>query len=99
MWWHIAILIATIAGPIVTKVLKLLGFGMVAYVGINVVMTQAEAYITSQLGSTAADLRGLLGLAKVDVAVNILLAAITTRMALAGVNKLSGRKKEFVFKA
>ncbi len=85
--------------PLVVKVIKALGIGAVLYVGINVVMGQAESYITSNLGQTAADLRGLLGLAKVDIAINILLSAVSTRLTLSGVSALSGRKKDFVLKA
>lgn len=85
--------------PLVVKVIKGLGVGAVVYVGINIVMGEAESYITSQLGQTAADLRGLLGLAKVDIAINILLSAVSTRLILSGVSSLSGRKKDFVLKA
>lgn len=85
--------------PLVVKVIKGLGVGAVVYVGINIVMGEAESYITSQLGQTAADLRGLLGLAKVDIAINILLSAVSTRLILSGVSALSGRKKDFVLKA
>lgn len=85
--------------PLAVKVLKALGIGFVAYVGINAVMSEADSYITGQLGQVAADMRGLLGLAKVDVAINILLSAITTRLTLSGVSALNGRKKDFVLKA
>jgi hypothetical protein len=41
----------------------------------------------------------MLGVAKIDIAINLYLAAITTRAVLAGMNKVSGRKKDFVLKA
>ena len=97
--WVISSFIFYVIVPLVTKVLKALGIGSVMYVGINLVMGEVDSYITSQLGSVAADMRGILGLAKVDVAINILLSAVTTRLTLSGVSQLNGRKKDFVLKA
>lgn len=85
--------------PLVIKVIKALGIGTVLYIGINAAMGEADSYITSHLNQVAADMRGLLGLAKVDIAINILLAAVTTRLTLSGVSALKGRKKDFVLKA
>lgn len=97
--WIIASFIFQVIVPLVIKVIKGLGVGAVLYVGINIIMGEAEAYITANLGATAADLRGLLGLAKVDIAINILLSAISTRLVLSGVSSITGRKKDFILKA
>lgn len=97
--WIVASFIFHVIVPLVIKVIKGLGVGAVLYVGINIIMGEAEAYITANLGATSADLRGLLGLAKVDIAINILLSAISTRLVLSGVNSITGRKKDFILKA
>lgn len=99
MYFHIVILIANIIVPLFTKLLKAFGVGVVSYVGINQVLGQIASYIEAQLGGTSVMLQQIMGLAKIDVAINIVLAAITTRMILAGMNKFSGRKKDFVLKA
>jgi len=99
MYFHIAILLINIVVPLVTKVLKALGIGVVSYIGINQVLSQVASYIEAQLGSTTVMLQQILGLAKMDIAINIYLAAITTRMVLSGMNKITGRKKDFVLKA
>lgn len=99
MFYHLAVLFSVIVVPIATKLLKALGIGVVSYVGINQVMGQAASYIESQLGGTTVMMQSMLGVAKVDIAINIYLAAITTRMVLSGMNKLTGRKKDFVLKA
>src|SRR5690606_20792942 len=85
--------------PLAVRVLTALGIGFVGDVGINAARSAAAPYVTRHLGQVAADMRGLLGLAKVDVAINILLSAITTRLTLSGVSALNGRKKDFVLKA
>lgn len=99
MYYYLAVLFSTIAVPILIKIVKAFGIGAVTYVGINQVMSVAAGYIESQLGATTAMMQSMLGVAKVDVAINIYLAAITTRMVLSGMNQLTGRKKDFVLKA
>jgi len=99
MFYYIAILFNIIVVPLVIKVLKALGIAAVSYVGINLVLEQATNYIQSQMGQTTLLMQQMLGLAKVDIAINLYLAAITTRAVLSGMNKVSGRKKDFVLKA
>ena len=99
MWYHLAILFSIIIVPLIQKLLKALGIGVVSYIGINLILEQAANYIQSQLGQTTLLMQQMLGVAKVDIAINLYLAAITTRAVLAGMNKLSGRKKDFVLKA
>ena len=99
MFYYLAMLFNIIVVPLVFKVLKALGIGAVAYVGINLILELAANYIQSQMGQTTLLMQQMLGVAKVDIAINLYLAAITTRAVLAGMNKLSGRKKDFVLKA
>ncbi|MAD00789.1 MULTISPECIES: DUF2523 family protein [Pseudomonas] len=99
MWYHLAILFSIIIVPLIQKLLKALGIGVVSYIGINLILEQAANYIQSQLGQTTVLMQQMLGVAKIDIAINLYLAAITTRAVLAGMNKVSGRKKDFVLKA
>tara|TARA_R110000751_G_scaffold82220_3_gene165512 strand:- start:5199 stop:5498 length:300 start_codon:yes stop_codon:yes gene_type:complete len=99
MFYYLALLFNIIVVPLVFKVLKALGIGAVSYIGINLVLEQAANYIQSQMGQTTLLMQQMLGMAKIDIAINIYLAAITTRAVLAGMNKISGRKKDFVLKA
>ena len=99
MFYHIALLISIIIVPIIQKLLKALGIGVVSYIGNNLVLEQAASYNQSQLGQSTVLMQHMLGVAKNDIAINIYLAAITTRAVLSGMNKLSGRKKDFVLKA
>lgn len=90
-FYYLAILFITIATPIVKMVLRALGVGVVSYFGINVILDQAKDYIVSSMGSASPALQGIMGIAKIDVAVNIYLAAVTTRLVLAGMDRISGR--------
>lgn len=93
-FYYLAILFVTIATPIVKMVLRSVGVGAVTYYGINVILGQAKDYIISSIGHANPALQGIMGLAKLDVAINIYLAAITTRLVLAGMDKVSGKFKQ-----
>lgn len=85
--------LTTVLGPLVSKVLTGLGLGAVSYVGINLLLDQVKSYVVSSFGGAGADTIALLGLAKVDIAINIVLAAVTARAVYAGMT--SGTIKKF----
>jgi len=89
----IAQLVISIAGPIVTALLKMIGFGFVTYTGINLGLEQVKDYIVSNAGGMAPQIVGVLGLAKVDICMNIMLSAIATRALLTGLDKATDRKR------
>lgn len=91
-FFYFANLLLIIVTPIVKMVLKALGIGIVAYVGINLVIDQAKDYLLANVGNAAPAIQAILGIAKIDVAINMYFAAITTRMVLSGLNKLADRK-------
>ena len=80
-------------------VLKAIGIGFVTYVGSNLIMEQAKDYIISHAGNMGNIIQQIMGLAKIDVAINIYFAAITTRMVLSGLNKMADRKRNQVWRA
>lgn len=90
-FYYLAMLFVTIAVPIVKMVIRALGVGVVTYYGINVILQQATDYIYSSMGNLSVALKMVMGLAKIDIAINIYLAAVTTRLVLAGMDKLSGK--------
>lgn len=94
-FYYLAILLLTIVTPLVKMALKALGIGVVAYMGINVVLDQALQYVTNNIAGLPAAAQALLGLAKFDVVINIWFSAITTRLVLNGMNKMSGKKKNY----
>lgn len=56
-------------------------------------------YITSNMSRGNIDIQMILGLAKVDVAINIMISAVTTRMIIAGLDKAQDRKRNQVWRA
>lgn len=99
-FFYLAQLFLILVVPLVMKVLKALGIGVVSYVGINLVLDELKNYVVGQVsGAGSIVVQSILGIAGVDVAINMYFAAITTRLVLSGMNKMSGRKKDFVLKA
>ncbi|MCY1272873.1 hypothetical protein D9M68_718510 [compost metagenome] len=93
----VAQLLVMIVGPLVKMVLRMLGFGFVAYVGTNLLLDQVRSYITSHMGQTGIVIQQILGLAKIDVAINMMLAAVVTRAVLSGLDKAADRKRKQVW--
>lgn len=91
-FFYVVQLFLIIVVPMIKMALRALGIGIVAYVGINLVIDQAKDYAIAQLGSMSPALQMIMGLAKFDIAVNIYFAAIVTRLTLNGINKLADRR-------
>jgi exosortase/archaeosortase len=98
-FFYAAQLIIMMVLPLVQMVLKAIGIGFVTYVGSNLIMEQAKDYIISHAGNMGNIIQQIMGLAKIDVAINIYFAAITTRMVLSGLNKMADRKRNQVWRA
>ncbi|KIZ38250.1 MAG: hypothetical protein BCV62_20065 [Pseudomonas sp. K35] len=91
-FYYLAMLAVMIVKPLVMMVLRVLGIGMVSYLGINFVIGEAKDYMLANMGNVAQSIQMILGLAKIDVALNMYFAAITTRMVLTGIDKLADRR-------
>ena len=87
-----------IAAPLVFTVLRAIGFGFVTYVGFNAVLDEAKDYIFQSAGNLSGPIQQILGLAKIDIAVNIYLAAVATRFIIAGINKVQDRRRNQVWR-
>lgn len=98
-FFYLAQFILMVAGPIVSFVLRFIGFGVVSYVGIGLLIKQAKDQIIAQTGSLTPALLNIMGLLKIDMAINIILAAVTTRFILSGMDKLTGRKTTTAWRA
>ena len=90
IWWIVA--------PLVKTALRAIGFGFVTYFGFNALINAAKDYITSNMGNAGIEAQQILGLAKIDVAINIYFAAVFTRIILAGINKAQDRKRNQVWR-
>lgn len=78
-------IIATIV-PIVFKVLVALGIGFVTYSGVTLGIDQISAFVESQFTGLPSYILQLIALMKVDIAISMLLAAYSAKLALQSVN-------------
>lgn len=88
----IFLFLSSIVGPLVAKVLTSLGMGTVTYIGITVLLSSVKTYIIGNVTGLPHDILLILGMAKVDIAVNIMLSAVAARAALSGVNLSTGKR-------
>jgi maltodextrin utilization protein YvdJ len=78
--------------PIVKKILVGLGIGAITYTGINAVLDAAKAELMANMSGLPSEIAALLGIAKFDIAINIVLSAVATRLLISGVSKVAGSK-------
>jgi hypothetical protein len=98
LWLWATQLIFMMLQPLINFAFRLIGIGFVSYVGYNVLLEQVTDYITSRMGETTMVIQQILGLAKIDIAINIFLAAVTTRLVIAGLNKAQDRRRAQVWR-
>ncbi len=95
MWYvYIFEFILLVGAPLVKSLLKVIGIGAVSYVGINLILDQATQYIITNAGNIGQAVQMLLGMASFDVAINIYLSAITTKLVFKGMDKVTGKLTE-----
>lgn len=74
--------LAALVPSLVARVLAALGFGLVAVTGLTAITQQLETYVMNSVGGMGGAILGLLNLAGMSDALNILLGAMTARIAL-----------------
>jgi len=79
-----------IAAGVVFRALSALGFGYLTYVGVGSLLDNIESYVKSLFGSIPTEILQILGIAKFDIAINLILAALMARLFLVGMDKLTG---------
>lgn len=72
--------------PLVRRVLFGLGIGAVAFSGIDALWSSVQSEIWSNLGSTSASVLAVLGMARVDDAIKVVLSAGSAVMVWKGLN-------------
>lgn len=97
-WLWAVQLIFMMLQPLVNFLFRLIGIGFITYVGYNALLEVVTNYIISRMGSSTVVIQQILGLAKIDVAINIFLAAVTTRLVIAGLNKAQDSRRAQVWR-
>ena len=87
-------ILATFLGSIVAglafRVLATLGFAYMTYVGVGALIDSVQSQVQGLFSAVPPSAAAILGMAKVDVAINIMIAAVTARLLLAGMDKVTG---------
>lgn len=81
--------------PLVLRALWALGFGVVSYVGISTMWDSIQADIWGNLGNTSASILTIIGLARVDDAIQVILSAASAVLLLKGLNLATGAISRF----
>jgi len=74
-------------------VVKLIGFGLVTYTGMNYATDTVLAYIKSNMTGIAPDILSILGLLGFDVAVNVIITVLSVRLLHMGISGGGSRTK------
>lgn len=86
----LATFLGSIVSGLVFRALASLGFAYMSYVGIGQLIDTVDGYIKGLFGAVPPSVAAVLGMAKVDVAINIVIAAVIARLLLAGMDKVTG---------
>jgi uncharacterized membrane protein (DUF485 family) len=98
LWLWASRFLWMIAAPLVKTVLRAIGFGFITYFGFNALINAARDYMITNMGNSGIVIQQILGLAKIDIAINIMLSAVFTRFIIAGINKVQDRKRNQVWR-
>ncbi|MFT5781185.1 MAG: hypothetical protein ACI9EB_000546 [Pseudomonas sp.] len=99
MWWALlATTLFEIVGRLGSTALRYLGVGAVSYYGINFVVGELKDYVLANFITAPPLVLHILGLMKVDIAINIILGAVTTRIILAGIDKAADMRRNPVWR-
>jgi hypothetical protein len=82
--------LAQIVSGLVFRAMASLGFAYFTYVGIGSLVDTVDNYVKGLFNAMPSSAASILGLAKFDVAINIVIAAVIARLLLAGMDKVTG---------
>ncbi|AXH75273.1 MAG: protein of unknown function DUF2523 [Inoviridae sp.] len=86
----VARFLASVVSGLVFRALVSLGFAYATFTGMNFLVDKVKAEVVSLFGSLPPQILGILGLAKIDIAINIIISAIVARLLLSGMDKVTG---------
>lgn len=86
----VARFLALVVSGLVFRALASLGFAYVTYVGLGGLVDTVKAHVVTLFGSLPPSVAQILGMAKIDIAINIIVSAIVARLLLSGMDKVTG---------
>lgn len=82
--------LAMIVAGLVFRALASLGFAYITYTGLGSLVDTVKVHIVTMFGSVPPAVSAILGMAKIDIAINIIISAIVARLLLSGMDKVTG---------
>lgn len=89
--------LAPILTGVLAKLLLAFGVGFAVYSGLDVALTEVKGVASSAWGGLPASVIGMLGLMRVDQALNLVLSAVSVRFVLEGMT--GGGLRKLIWKA
>lgn len=89
--------LAPILSNVLAKVILAFGVGFAVYTGVDVALTTVKGVASSSWSGLPASVLGMLGLLRVDQALNLVLSAVTVRFVLEGMT--GGGLRKLIWKA
>jgi len=81
----------TLIGSLVFRALFALGFAYLSFVGFTNLIDSLKTHVHSLFSAVPVEVAHIMGLADIDIAINIMFGAIAARLLLVGMDKLTGR--------
>jgi len=81
----------TIVGSLVYRALAALGFAYLTFVGVSSLMDSIKSHVHGLFSGVPPEVAAIMGLANIDIAINIIFGAMAARLLLVGMDKLTGR--------
>ena len=81
-------LTAAAVAAITKVVMRTIGVGVIVYVGGDYLLGELENLLLAETGGLGADAAAILGIARIDEAINIVLSALAIKLALRGTKRL-----------
>ena len=82
--------LAMVVSGLVFRALASIGFAYITYTGLGSLVATVKGHIVTLFGSLPPAVASILGMAKIDVAINIMISAIVARLLLSGMDKVTG---------
>lgn len=86
--WVVAALVGGFGQSIMHGIIKLLialGFGFITYQGVDVLINNLMQHVYTNFNAVSPEMLGMLGVLKIDKALNVLASAYAARLAIRGI--------------
>lgn len=95
-WVWLFTFLITVVGPLIQEIFRILGVGIVTYVGTDLIIDQLEAKVVTMMSEAPASVLQILSMAGIDEAMSIILSGLAIEASL---RVSAGRRSKFVLKA